>query len=205
MLDLELRRYELNCLDRHQIRECRNEWDLLAETKEEALSAGETYYFTGKPCKHGHVVPHGTKFGCVDCRDHISFNRAKYFDPIQRINHLLNSYKTRHRKRFEGESNLTCEYLMRIMPPDWRCPLLGYKCYFHVGKGTAQHNSWSLDRLDNARGYVVGNVMWVSKRANGLKRDLTPEQMVRVGKLGQTLINQRRARQGRCVRTPDMF
>ena len=37
-------------------------------TKDEAVAAGEKYFFTGKPCKHGHVVERYVgNGGCVQC------------------------------------------------------------------------------------------------------------------------------------------
>jgi hypothetical protein len=35
----------------------------------------------------------------------------------------------------------------------------------------------SLDRFDNSRGYVPGNVIFVSRRANRLKGDATPDEL----------------------------
>ena len=36
-------------------------------TREEAKKTGSKYYFTGKPCKYGHVALRKTKGACVDC------------------------------------------------------------------------------------------------------------------------------------------
>ena len=55
----------------------------LPKTRAEAKATGAKYYFTGEPCKHGHIAPRKTKGVCVDCmklqwqRD--SENRAEYF------------------------------------------------------------------------------------------------------------------------------
>ena len=37
------------------------------KTREEAKKQNAKYYFTGKPCKHGHVSLRKTKGSCVDC------------------------------------------------------------------------------------------------------------------------------------------
>jgi len=36
-------------------------------TREEAKKTGSKYYFTGQPCKHGHVAPRKTKGSCTEC------------------------------------------------------------------------------------------------------------------------------------------
>jgi len=36
-------------------------------TREEAKKTGAKYYFTGQPCKHGHVALRKTKGSCVEC------------------------------------------------------------------------------------------------------------------------------------------
>ena len=36
-------------------------------TREEAKATGATHYFTGKPCKHGHIALRKTKGSCVEC------------------------------------------------------------------------------------------------------------------------------------------
>ena len=37
------------------------------KTREEAKKTGSKYYFTGQPCKHGHIALRKTKGACVDC------------------------------------------------------------------------------------------------------------------------------------------
>ena len=39
----------------------------LPKTRAEAKTQGAAYYFTGDPCKHGHVAPRKTKGACVEC------------------------------------------------------------------------------------------------------------------------------------------
>ena len=39
----------------------------LPKTRKEAQETGSKYYFTGEPCKHGHVAPRKTKGACVEC------------------------------------------------------------------------------------------------------------------------------------------
>ena len=39
----------------------------LPKTRAEAKAAGATHYFTGEPCKHGHIAPRKTKGACIEC------------------------------------------------------------------------------------------------------------------------------------------
>ena len=39
----------------------------LPKTRAEAQRTGSTHYFTGEPCKHGHIAPRTTKGACVEC------------------------------------------------------------------------------------------------------------------------------------------
>jgi 5-methylcytosine-specific restriction endonuclease McrA len=41
--------------------------DNLPTTRAEAKKTGSKYYFTGQPCKHGHIAPRKTKGACVEC------------------------------------------------------------------------------------------------------------------------------------------
>ena len=55
----------------------------LPKTRKEAQDSGAKYYFTGKPCKHGHVAPRKTKGACVECMkiewQQAAEKRADYF------------------------------------------------------------------------------------------------------------------------------
>lgn len=55
----------------------------MPRTRAEAKAMGAKYYFTGEPCKHGHIAPRKTKGACVEClKDEwqaASISRANYF------------------------------------------------------------------------------------------------------------------------------
>lgn len=61
-----------------------------------------------------------------------------------------------------------------IVVPDV-CPVLGIPLRFRTegGKPYADPDAPSLDRVDNSKGYVKGNVRVISYRANTLKKDAT--------------------------------
>ena len=55
----------------------------LPKTRKEAQDKGAKYYFTGEPCKHGHIAPRKTKGACVECLkvewQQAAEKRAEYF------------------------------------------------------------------------------------------------------------------------------
>lgn len=62
-----------------------------------------------------------------------------------------------------------------------KCPLLKVPLtYGALEEGDAASRP-SLDRIDNAKGYVKGNVQVVSARGNILKRDATLEELTKLG------------------------
>jgi len=55
----------------------------LPKTRKEAQDAGAKYYFTGEPCKYGHIAPRKPKGSCVECLkvewEKANTTRANYF------------------------------------------------------------------------------------------------------------------------------
>lgn len=60
------------------------------------------------------------------------------------------------------------------------CPVLGIKIDYAV-RGHANGNSPSVDRTNPRLGYVPGNVVVMSQRANFLKRDASLEELRKLG------------------------
>ncbi len=58
-----------------------------------------------------------------------------------------------------------------LLPFPKKCPVLGIE--LRQGIKVNDPNSWSIDRIDNDKGYIPGNVAVISRRANVLKRDAT--------------------------------
>lgn len=61
-----------------------------------------------------------------------------------------------------------------IKIPD-KCPLL--EIPLKVNEDRIRHNSMSLDRIDNSKGYVKGNVWVISVRANTVKNNASIEEL----------------------------
>lgn len=57
------------------------------------------------------------------------------------------------------------------------CPILKIKMEINIGNGKGrQNNSLSIDRIDNAKGYIPENIVIMSWRANNIKGDGTAEE-----------------------------
>jgi len=56
-----------------------------------------------------------------------------------------------------------------------KCSLTGVTIFFPKTRKTAKNSTASLDRIDNTKGYIEGNVQWVHKKINQIKMDLTVE------------------------------
>ena len=61
------------------------------------------------------------------------------------------------------------------------CPILGMPLVRHVGSPGGRPNSPALDRIDNALGYIPGNVQVISHLANMMKSHANEEQLFRFG------------------------
>jgi|TARA_R110001583_G_scaffold70421_1_gene199192 hypothetical protein len=78
--------------------------------------------------------------------------------------------------------DLTTKYLYKIFPKDYKCPMLGVDLIIRkhrlANNEEVRHdNLCSLDRHDSDIGYVEGNVVWVSWKANQLKHTVTPKDL----------------------------
>lgn len=63
-----------------------------------------------------------------------------------------------------------------IIIPD-KCPIL--ECDFVYGTSNNYSYSPSLDRIDNSKGYIKGNIQVISSKANTMKNSATQEELVK--------------------------
>lgn len=69
------------------------------------------------------------------------------------------------------------------MPLPTHCPVLGVKLAYGPGRGRKLYENGtaaSLDRIHNHLGYVKGNVIVISLRANLLKGQATVEELRKI-------------------------
>jgi len=67
------------------------------------------------------------------------------------------------------------------------CPLLGIK--MKINKKVSKYNSYTLDRIDAAKGYIKGNVQVISKKANTSKSDASIEEYEKIINNLEDIIN----------------
>ena len=92
--------------------------------------------------------------------------------PYERL--ILRAAKARA-KRFNLEFNLVVGDI--IIPTE--CPILKIPLVRH--RGIRGNDSPSLDRLDNSKGYIKGNVWIISNLANSMKTDASLDQLRKFG------------------------
>ena len=70
----------------------------------------------------------------------------------------------------------SAEYLLSIFPKDKKCPITRKRFT------TLQYHpdTPALDKLEPEKGYVEGNVAWISHRMNTLKSDMTTSQIMKL-------------------------
>jgi hypothetical protein len=79
--------------------------------------------------------------------------------------------------------DLDADYLRKILPKDKKCPALNVVMSTGSRDNTplSERDCWlSLDRIDNKKGYIKGNVHWVSVKANRIMNNGTPEEVMKI-------------------------
>ena len=97
--------------------------------------------------------------------------------------YLLGRSRIRARK-LGMEHNLTIEDI--IIPEN--CPILDIKLF--VSDNPQNYNSPTLDRIDNTKGYIKGNVIVVSWRANSLKSNASLQEIQKVANFYRKFLNE---------------
>lgn len=75
-----------------------------------------------------------------------------------------------------------------LYPLPETCPVLGIPINYGTGSRGAADNAMSIDRINPDLGYVKGNVVLVSQRANRIKNDATVDELRRIYEFYRDLI-----------------
>lgn len=90
----------------------------------------------------------------------------KEFKKFKNINNKISQIRCRNNKEF----NLTVKYLYSIFPISMCCPVYNTPMVFGLNYG--DDFIPSVDRIDSKKGYVKGNVVWMSNKANKFKNKM---------------------------------
>ena len=122
--------------------------------------------------KIGHVTGLDKQRKCIDCKR----ERASEWNRNNPIKALLNAAKGRAKRK--GISfDLTPEDIVIPTHCPWLKIPLDKKGF---GKCGSRENVPSLERIDSALGYVRGNVLVISNRANRIKSDATLKELTSI-------------------------
>ena len=128
-------------------------------------------FMKSKTAKYGYVNR------CKKCQSTIASEQTK----IRRRNNSFwakfQSLYVRKGKKSRGHTfNLTWEYLEKLAEEqNYCCALTGILLKRKNLGGNRHYNAPSIDRIDNSRGYEVGNVRWTSQWANQARSDYGDE------------------------------
>lgn len=91
--------------------------------------------------------------------------------------YMLNNAKTRANKK-----NIDFDIGLEDIFIPITCPVLNITLERALGsRRGSRDTSPTLDRIDNTKGYIKGNVRVISGRANRLKSDASPEELILIG------------------------
>lgn len=98
---------------------------------------------------------------------------------MKRVRHDYPERKMLHRAKARAKKrNIIFDIIADdIIIPD-NCPVLGIP--IKVGEKLFGNNSPSLDRIDPSKGYVRGNIVVMSYRANRIKNDSTLNELEKI-------------------------
>lgn len=78
----------------------------------------------------------------------------------------------RHAKEKNREFTITREDIWnKFLLQNRKCALSGVELKFHKTKHDQTSQTASLDRIDSTKGYIPGNIQWVHKDINSMKRN----------------------------------
>lgn len=142
-------------------------------TRRAAKEQGLIHYFTGRPCRKGHVAERLTSNGsCIIC--HAEGNKNRTYDYQKQHPFEAMFYRRKNAAKHEGIL-FTIKIKELIVPSV--CPVLGI--LLQHGRENLD-SSPSMDRVVPDKGYIPGNVKIISLRANRIKSDGTVEEHLKI-------------------------
>ena len=87
-----------------------------------------------------------------------------------------------------SHAELKAEINRQLMANDYRCPIFGTKFERNTSSRGAGDTSPTLDKIIPSKGYVLGNLQVISAKANRIKNDATPEELMLVAQHSMRMI-----------------
>lgn len=119
---------------------------------------------------------------CAYCKK-CHYERQRERDPLYLLKVSLGA-RRRDAKKHGVPFSITLEDLL---PLPEKCPVLGIP--LKHGATGGEDASPSIDRIIPTLGYVRGNVIVVSLKANRIKNDATPDELMEVARFYKELLN----------------
>ena len=112
----------------------------------------------------------------------LKIREAARTDKIIHSKILLKQIKSRSQR-----NGITCTITYKDIPIPDKCPILDIALKRNREK--MAQNSATVDRIIPSRGYIPSNVIVVSLKANAIKQNATPDDILKVGNFYKELIN----------------
>lgn len=125
---------------------------------------------TCSKCKE--VLPVNSFGKCKANKDGYQYTCRKCTKGYDKRDRMLRYWQTK-RLRSKVEFTVTCDHLREIWTDT--CPALGIP--IALGKRQSDDGLAHLDRIDPSKGYVEGNVQWLSGKANRIKTNATLDEL----------------------------
>ena len=178
--------YDKEYWQRPEVKERRKEYELRPEVKERKKE-----YWQRPEVKEHRREYERKKRSTSEFKEKMKKRIHAFEKPY--FNRALCQIKNRAKKKFPDKLfNVTIDYLEEIFPhKDLRCPVLNFRLKVNPeGRGSSPYSP-SLDRIDNDKGYEIGNVIWVCNKVNMIKNYSTPDEIIKVGEFYKKLFKER--------------
>ena len=99
-------------------------------------------------------------------------------NPASYAAHIINSAKTRSKKK-NREFSIDVEWFLSVLEnQDWKCAISGIEMVSSAGTKKRLFNGISIDRIDNKKGYTPDNCWLVCYSINAFKADSDLQQII---------------------------
>jgi hypothetical protein len=167
---------------------------MIIKNRAEAIKDGDKTYFTGKPCKHGHISERLIMGACLECKKiidknykennkkhikeyHKKYAKENYSTEKRRKQYIENveSELYHHAKNRAKNKNLQFNIIKEDIVIPEKCPVFDVPLNFEN-----KDNVPTLDRVDNTQGYIKGNIQVISFKANRLKNSSSMDELKKI-------------------------